>query len=114
VNKKIFRYWNGAKDLCGDPEEILASLCEHCEYSLGHLLTQVKSENQAVSLPATNRLVHASRKAFAMEPYNAMNGAGASREDVLGVLNQFLDFCEKKNASTEVSPTLQLVTDSPE
>lgn len=114
MKENIFPYFDGEKKVFGDPEEILSALYRECDYDLDSVQKNCQSENPALAIPAADKVAAAARKAFAMMTYNGLTGEGATREQVLAVFGEFMEWCKKKRNSTVASPTLRLVTDFPE
>lgn len=105
--KQIFQYHNGKEKVWGDPLAIRHRLYGQLP-RLQEVMKECVSKDQSVAADALIKLADAVRVAFDM-PCNpkAKSPAeyGATHEQCIVAVKEWLMFCKKKEMSTATSPT---------
>jgi hypothetical protein len=104
--RAIFRYYNGAQIVYGDPLHMDLRLRE----ALGGNAKQVyedynDDEHPEVNIPATLKLIEATRAAFEMLPFDPLTGQGARDEHCLKALWDLWEWTEKNGSGAVSSPS---------
>jgi hypothetical protein len=91
-----FRYETGAGRAFADPIAAYRRLWIECGGSPQDLLASSESPDARLSMPATDRLLAAVRRTFALVPFDSETGRGADDEHVYAVLDGFCDYLDQK------------------
>lgn len=111
MTKDIFPYFNGSRQVFGDPIAIYRRMLRALQKPLDHQIELTKGgENELMHLEAYGKLYAAVRVAFPMVPFNEGTGEGASEADCQRALDGLLSWIEKKNGSI---PGLQTSSSRP-
>lgn len=94
-------YFNGLSQVYGDPLEIYRRLNFCMGGNPSKYLEDANSEDILISEPAKEKLLESARNVFQLFPFDPLTGEGAQEEDVWKVLNDYLDWVEKKNVKEE-------------
>lgn len=106
MNRKVFGPYNdGAKDVYADPLRVHRLLVNELKGQHREVLAASRSQSNEIAFPAIERLIAAVRVAFDMTPWDVATGTGATEDDCFNVLDQFLEWQDKKKESAETSPT---------
>lgn len=120
-------YWNGEREVYGDPLEINMALVGHARGQLARLIEASKSKGpddaetdteeerankevlrdraNAVAFPALYKMREVARLAFDLVPFDRATGNGATAKDCDRVLTDFFAFLSEQKKSTAASPT---------
>lgn len=107
-NKNIFRYFNGEKEVYGDPLRIQRDLY----LKLGDPDAAFKAADEGNDFYAQNTIVDNAREAFHMVPFNPETGTGATDEDVEAALTALFSYFEKKSLNSATKPSSEPSTTS--
>lgn len=91
-----FVYHTGAGRAYADPIAVYRRLWIECGGSPQDLLASSESEAQPLAVPATEKLIGAVRRSFALVPFDSSTGRGATDDHVYAVLDAFCDFLAEK------------------
>lgn len=107
AERRIFQFFNGVKQICGDPLQIYRRLNRACGGDVNRVLNDSRAgidqegnedlENEPVRFEATERLLTAVRASFPMHPYNPDTGEGATDDECLTALQSFIKWTQKKS-----------------
>lgn len=117
--RQLFPYFNGEREVVGDPLRIWRFLNNLLDGDPDTVLAKAHSQVPEEKLDAQNRIIEATREAFMMEPFDSETGEGATEQDCLVALTNFLDWIKKKGPNTgnslsgsapTMSPPVHLIT----
>lgn len=105
--RKIFQYFDGQRQVYGDPLKIRRRLNGRLDGNLNKALA-----DKDLSPEHYERVLDAVVYAFDLPPFNQETGEGAVEEVVVKALTSFLDWLQKKSPRRENSLTSVPPTDS--
>lgn len=100
-NRRVFKYFNGVKDVFGDPMRIYSELC----LKLGDPDAAFEAWQKGNDAYADIAMADNAREAFHMPSFDPETGAGATDEDVHDAVTALLDYFEKKSLSSDTKPS---------
>lgn len=108
---KIFGpYSNGTELIRADPLRIYRRLQVQLDGDCNKWLKQARSEDFSVAFQAKERIIPAVVFAFELAPFDPKTGAGCLEEDIISVLNSYLEFMDQKKENGESLRTCSLPT----
>lgn len=127
MERNIFKYNNGLRDVFGDPLILRDRLFQVSQgefhilrgkvRAIAKALPRVDTEPEAVlavmeGLRAREHLVNIAREVFQLAPFDDTTGKGTLADECLAVTEAFLAFCAEKKTTGEQQPTTSTSTES--
>lgn len=112
ADREIFEYYNGERNVFGDPLRIWRTLNNLLEGDPNKVLQEAKSPIVDIAHPAQEKVLGAVDAAFEMVPFDSVTGYGAMESDRLAALDSFLVWVQKKSPRQETLATSSLPTTS--
>ena len=103
---KIFSFTVGDEKLFADPFAVERTLALYLGGDPKAAGEAIESPIPEIACQAMQRLKAASCAAFDLKPFDKSTGEGTDEGTVLRVFNEFIEWREKKNQTTENSSTL--------
>lgn len=110
---RVYKYFNGIQEVYADPLMVHRHLMRLLDGASERIVNEANSDDVAISTPARDKLVAATRQAFGLLPFDPMTGAGAVEEEVMRIWDDFNCWLDKKKAKQETSPTDSPSTEGP-
>ena len=105
--RDIFTYMVDGKRVCVDPVRAHRVLYANLGQSLNEAINDLQRTDITPSdwSDRTERLLHAIREAFSLKPFDPTTATGVMEDPTKQVLRDFIEWCNKKKASTASAPT---------
>jgi hypothetical protein len=113
MNREIFEYCDGQQNRFGDPMRIDRLLSVSLGGDRQAAYARAQSPDPGIAEKGMETLLNGIAKAFDVARYNDKSGQGVMEEQLLELLDKFIDWKNEKKKPSGGSPTLAASTDSP-
>jgi len=104
-DRHVFRYFDGAREVYGDPYVLQRELRHALGRDVGEVLAEARAGDEILAYAAATLLLAAVRQAFGMAPWNPETNQGAQELHCRRALNGLLDFFAGPASASGSPPT---------
>lgn len=119
MNREIYEYWNGSRQVFADPVDLLGEFVAACGGDYRGYIQRAypkpypEDQGAIASIRAAQQKLYAAvRHAFKLVPFSDVDGSGVTTTETYKTLKDFMDWWTKKKMPTVPIRTSPTPTDS--